>query len=236
VYRRKATPGEQLRGEAANQYLEQEYLPQHNRRFAREPRQPEDYHGRKPTAREWHEIFRLETERALGNDWVIPHHGRYLQLQPGQRRYGPSPSKALLCEYKDGVVEVYYRGERMRLHEIVEPAREVAEAQPATAPIRVGRKAKPDHPWRLGYQMRVGSRAPLAAPSGCPASFRFPLKSRATLQDAGQQTTFTRKGTFLTSFDNPSALSLTLPPAARYPSRCSLRYLRPLACFRGPVR
>jgi hypothetical protein len=37
--------------QAANQYLEQEYLPEHNRRFARQPAQAEDYHGRKPTAR-----------------------------------------------------------------------------------------------------------------------------------------------------------------------------------------
>src|SRR6202163_1085746 len=44
---------------AANQYLEKEYLPEHNRRFARPAAKPEDYHGRKPTARELREIFRL---------------------------------------------------------------------------------------------------------------------------------------------------------------------------------
>ncbi len=122
VYKRKATPGEQLRGEvpvtqfgrmcqklgiqiiaasspqakgrvernhgthqdrlikklrrkgiasyeAANQYLEQEYLPQHNRRFARPPAQAEDYHGHKPSRRELREIFRLESRRSISNDW-----------------------------------------------------------------------------------------------------------------------------------------------------------------------
>src|SRR5437870_10826477 len=34
----------------ANQYLENEYLAQHNRRFAQPPAQPQDYHGRKLTA------------------------------------------------------------------------------------------------------------------------------------------------------------------------------------------
>jgi len=66
---------------AANQFLEKEYLPQHNRRFARVPAKPEDYHGRKPTARELRQIFRLETERRISNDWVLRHEGRYLQLQ-----------------------------------------------------------------------------------------------------------------------------------------------------------
>ena len=35
--------------EAANQYLEEKYLPEHNRRFAQAAAQAEDYHRRKPT-------------------------------------------------------------------------------------------------------------------------------------------------------------------------------------------
>jgi len=217
VYRRKATPGEQLRGEAgvtqfgrmcqklgieiiaasspqakgrvernhgthqdrlikklrrrgiashaaANQYLEQEYLPQHNRRFAQPPAQLEDYHGRKPRAGELREIFRLETERTISNDWVIRHAGRWLQLQPPQRRYGPTRSKALVCEYEQGSVEVYYRGERMAFHPIVPPIPEVAERQPPAASRRMRRSPQPDHPWRVGYQMRVALRTAQAAP------------------------------------------------------------------------
>jgi transposase len=217
VYRRKATPGEQLRGEvavtqfgrmceklgiqiiaasspqakgrvernhgthqdrlikklrrqgiasyqAANQYLEQEYLPQHNRRFARPPAQAEDYHGGTPSRRALREIFRLESRRSISNDWVVRYEGRWLQLHPGSRRYGPTQSKALVCEYEDGSVEVYYRGARINFHEIAEPVRAVAETRSGAACIRLRRKAKPDHPWRLGYQMRLGMRTPLAAP------------------------------------------------------------------------
>ena len=88
--------------EATNEYLEKEYLPEHNRRFARPAAKPEDYHRRKPTARELRQIFRLETERTISNDWVIRYEGRYLQLRPGQRRYGPTQSKALVCESEEG--------------------------------------------------------------------------------------------------------------------------------------
>src|SRR4029077_9686500 len=66
--------------EAANQYLEQEYLPQHNRRFAGAAAQPEDYPGSRPSPRALRQIFRLETERTIGNDWVIRHGGRCWQL------------------------------------------------------------------------------------------------------------------------------------------------------------
>ena len=139
--------------EAANEYLEKQYLPEHNRRFARVAAKPEDYHGRKPTPRELREIFRLETERTISNDWVIRHEGRYLQLQPaGQGRYGPTQSKALVCEWEDGAMEVYYRGERIAFTELKEPIRKISEPLPPAARAIVVRKAKKDHPWRQGYQ------------------------------------------------------------------------------------
>jgi len=138
--------------EAANEYLEKEYLPEHNRRFARAATKPEDYHGRKPTARELREILRLESERTIANDWVVRHEGRYLQLQPGQRRYGPTRSKALLCEWEDGVREVYYRGQRVAFTELKEPVRKTVRPIPPAARAIVVRKAKPDHPWRQSYQ------------------------------------------------------------------------------------
>jgi hypothetical protein len=43
----------------------------------------------------------LETERTISNDWVIHHEGGYLQLQPATRRYGPTKSQALVCEWED---------------------------------------------------------------------------------------------------------------------------------------
>src|SRR6266567_3463721 len=139
--------------EAANEYLEKQYLPEHNRRFARVAAKPEDYHGRKPTPRELREIFRLETERTISNDWVIRHEGRYLQLQPaGQGRYGPTQSKALVCEWEDGAMEVYYRGERIAFTELKEQIRKISEPLPPAARAIVVRKAKKDHPWRQGYQ------------------------------------------------------------------------------------
>jgi hypothetical protein len=116
--------------ETANEYLEAQYLPEHNRRLARLAAKPEDYHGRKPSARELRQIFRLETERTISNDWVIRHQSRYLQLQPGQRGCGPAQSKALVCEWEDGAREVYYRGERVAFIELKEPIRKTARPTP----------------------------------------------------------------------------------------------------------
>ena len=152
--------------EAANEYLQKQYLPEHNRRFARPPASPEDYHGRKPIARELHEIFRLETERSISNDWVIRHDGRSLQLNPGSRHYGPTQSKALVCEWENGNRQIYYRGEPIAFTELQQPIQ--ASPQPrrsAPRPIVI-RKAKKDHPWRQRYQnMRPRVPTPaIAAP------------------------------------------------------------------------
>src|SRR5215475_3005770 len=138
--------------EAANEYLQKQYLPEHNRRFARPSASSEDYHGRKPTARELHEIFRLETERSISNDWVIQYEGRSLQLNPGSGHYGPRPSKALVCQWEDGNIQIYYRGENIAFTELKERLQTSPKLRPSAPPPIVIRKAKKDHPWRQGYQ------------------------------------------------------------------------------------
>ena len=147
---------------AANQDLEEKYLVDHNRRFARVAAEPEDYHRRKPRAWELREIFRLETERALGNDWVIRHHGRYLQLQPGQKHHRSSKSKALVCEWEDGSMAIYYQGEKMSFRELPEAPPKAIRPAPAVAQVRVRRPAKKDHPWHQSYK----SMSPAAVPFG----------------------------------------------------------------------
>jgi hypothetical protein len=148
--------------EAANQYLEEKYLAEHNQRFAREAAEPEDYHRRKPKAWELRQIFRLETERAIGNDWVIRHHGHYLQLRPGQRYRGSTKSKAVVCEWEDSSMAIYHRGEKMAFTELAEAPPKAILPLPAIAQVRRRIPAKQDHPWRQSYKsLQPAFAAPL---------------------------------------------------------------------------
>ncbi|HVG92799.1 MAG TPA: hypothetical protein VNB54_14990 [Alphaproteobacteria bacterium] len=147
--------------EAANQYLEEKYLAEHNQRFARTAAEPEDYHRRKPPAWELRQICRLETERAIGNDWVIRHHGRYLQLRPGQRYRGSIKSKALVCEWEDDSMAIYHQGEKMVFAELSEAPLKAIPPRAVIVQVRVRRAAKEDHPWRQSYK---GIQPGLAAP------------------------------------------------------------------------
>ena len=66
--------------ESANEYLKSEYLPEHNRRFAHAAAPPEDYHRSRPSRAALDEVFRLETGRVIGNDWVVRYENRFLQV------------------------------------------------------------------------------------------------------------------------------------------------------------
>lgn len=142
--------------EGANTFLKQEYLPEHNQRFATQAASQEDFHMKKPSKRALDDVFRLEEERTLSNDWVVQYDNRFLQVERTGRQHAPAKAKVTVCEWEDGRIEIRYRGERFAWHPI--------EARPAaTPPTPIHRRSRkpapppPQHPWRDSYQkMRVG--------------------------------------------------------------------------------
>ena len=142
-----------------------------------------------------HEIFRLETERAISNDWVVRHEGRLLQLQPKQRRYGPTKGKALVCEWEDGSREVYYRGERIAFNELKELPQKAPNSAAPVARAIVVRKAKKDHPWRRGFgNMKPWMPSPAKPAPHLGMHLTLRPNFRASLQGTCQGEKTTKKG------------------------------------------
>ncbi len=137
--------------EALNVYLRNEYLPEHNERFAREAAEPQDYHRPAPGAAELDRIFRLEHERTIGNDGVVRYRGRFYQLQAGP---APAQGKVLVCEGRYGTIRIEYRERELRFVEIAAPARPGLQAVKRSAEQRramaaaVRRPAAANHPWK----------------------------------------------------------------------------------------
>src|ERR1039457_6466896 len=102
---------------AANEFLEKEYLQEHNQRFRHVAAAEQDYHRPAPKPKELDEIFRLETERVIGNDWVVRYENRYLQVQTPGRRQAPAKAKVVVCEWEDGRLEIRYRGQKLQWEE-----------------------------------------------------------------------------------------------------------------------
>src|SRR5229473_190470 len=173
--------------EAANVYLERDYLPEHNGRFARAAAKAEDYHRGAPRAAELDRIFCLEKERTISNDGVVRYQNRWFQLVAQSRPRASAQDRVLVCEGRHGNIAIEYRGRTLRWQEIPAPRPPMEiESQPAVnpgtqpKPPRVQRKWVPpsNHPWReaarRGEQQRarklaaMAARASLAWPSASP--------------------------------------------------------------------
>ena len=152
---------------AVNQYLEQEYCDDHNRRFAVDAASEVDYHLPAPGAKRLREIFRLETERVLGNDWVVRYENRLYQVEGHSKNYAPAKSKVMVCEWEDRSMEIHYRGRKLSCQEIKErpskPEVAVSNRKPSSA------VPPPNHPWRKSYQDMPALGSPGAA-EGAPIS------------------------------------------------------------------
>ena len=135
---------------AVNEYLK-EYLPEHNRRFAKLAASREDYHCAKPSKGNLDEIFRIETERTIGNDWVVRHQGRLFQVAR-ESGYAPAHSKVMVCEWEDGRLEIRYRDKRLAYEEIQQRPANPVPAVPKAARRRTPTPPPAGHPWRQNYQ------------------------------------------------------------------------------------
>jgi len=129
--------------EEANVYLQQEYLPEHNGRFRRTAAEAEDYHRRVPSAAELRVVFRLETERVIGNDWVVRYDNRFFQVQAQSRKWAPAQGKVVVCEWQDGTVEIEYRGQKLPWKEILSAGPRVSAEVGASRQFRVAACATP---------------------------------------------------------------------------------------------
>lgn len=156
--------------EAANAFLDAEYWADHNQRFAQAPASPDDFHVAVPRGVQLDQVFRLELQRTVSNDWVVRYDNRLLQLE---RQSGRPPARSTVQVLEDaaGQIEIRYRDHRMQWTEITAPrlippvasATPPPSAQPVAAPSR-RRGQCADHPWHQavtdhhGYQQFAKDR------------------------------------------------------------------------------
>jgi transposase len=132
--------------EAANVFVETEYWPEHNQRFAQRPASSEDFHVPVPRGLRLETVFRLETERTVSNDWVVRYANRWFQLER-QSGHAPARSRVLVCEAADGHIAIRYRDRLMRWTEIT-PGTVPAPVVPRTPTPPPRPRVKHTRPWR----------------------------------------------------------------------------------------
>ena len=145
----------------ANAYLEEHYLAEHNRRYAHAAVASADYHRRRPTARQLDEVFWLEAERVVSEDWVVRYNNRLLQLERQSQHWAPAKSRVRVRENESGEVAIHYRNQRLGFRElkasIALGERRGAAPSPAPPSPTLRRSLPPasDHPWRKGFSAKA---------------------------------------------------------------------------------
>ena len=133
---------------------DQDYLAEHNRRYAQAAAAAADYHRRRPRARQLDEVFWLEEERVVSEDWVVRYQNRLLQLERPSRPRIPAKSRVLVRENQVGEIAIHYREHRLVFRDLKAASTELSGgrgAAPSPAPPSPRPKScipAPDHPWR----------------------------------------------------------------------------------------
>ena len=158
---------------AANRFLEENYIRDHNRHFARTASSEADFHRKRPRKRELDAIFQLERERVVSLDWVVSYNGRLLQLERQSRHHAPAKSRVLVREDQAGELAIEYRGHKLAFTKIApRPARDPAPP-PAPCVVRPASRANNTpsnkHPWRQAFN-----------PMQAPLTPRLPTATQGT--------------------------------------------------------
>lgn len=163
--------------EAANAFLEGQFLQELNHRFTVEPKRPADVHRRKPKAGELDRVLSFQESRVVQNDWTVSWRGRCFQLTEQNRRLALARRRVQVCEHLDGTIHLVYHERELAWEELPERPRRIVPSP--TLPIsasRVRHRPAADHPWR-----RRMSTSPLAAARPpCSATVAtLPARSKA---------------------------------------------------------
>lgn len=140
--------------EAANRYLWDSYIPEHNGRYAVEPADSSDLHRPLLPAHNLDEILSLRTERVVAQDFTLRFQNRYFQILARQPVRVRPKDKVFIERRLDGSTHLRFEGSYLNFKPIDKPPRLPRKAfQPelwARRPRKHPRPA-PDHPWRRGF-------------------------------------------------------------------------------------
>ena len=93
--------------EAANRFIAESYLPDHNARFAKPPERPERAFV-PATLAQVHDILCRHEARTVGNDNTVRYRGLWLQIPPSPLRPHFVKAKVRVHEYPDGALAIFH--------------------------------------------------------------------------------------------------------------------------------
>lgn len=143
--------------EPANQYLDDTFLPDLNRRFTVASRDRGDLHRAIPAGVQLKDVLCFEEPRVVQNDWTVRWRHRYFQIGRQHEALHLAKRTIIVRERLDGSIALLYRGQRLQFRECA--VRPVPKPVVAPGKPRAPWTPPADHPWRKGGPFSGGRRA-----------------------------------------------------------------------------
>jgi hypothetical protein len=158
--------------EAAQTYLEEEYLPQWNQTFTVLPAGSTDAHRPLRAEHELAAILSLVEERIVASDYTIRYEGKIYQIARGDIRPGLRGGRVRVEQRLDGSMAVKYRPYRLSVAECPAPPKTPLPRKRVSAPRPRPRVV---HNWMKDFQLHksppLGVILPGATRGGSPTFF-----------------------------------------------------------------
>jgi hypothetical protein len=135
------------------------YLPEYNRKYAKEAVEKADFHRPIANKRALDTLFSIKTDRSLRNDFTIAHNKKLYQIKSNIRA-----KKVTVEERTDGTMRILHNGQRLKYQEIfVRPIQDKRSVQKPKA-LRSWKPSQ-SHPWKSPARAMVKARIELQAAS-----------------------------------------------------------------------
>ena len=137
--------------DAANVFLKNSYIPEHNKKFEVVPQEKADFHR---SANEFnvHSIFCLKFERIIGNDYTVSFKQEWLQIERRQKILVRCGEKITIHQHFDRTIDIIKQGKRLIFKRLVKQPKVNPEKKPKEDDKRgkkvVYKKPSSAHPWR----------------------------------------------------------------------------------------
>jgi len=129
---------------AANRYLWEEYIPDHNARCEVNPAQSGDAHRPLLPAQDLDAILCLRTRREVQNDFTVRYRNRFFQIEEEQPVRVYRKAQITVQERLDGSIHLVFKGRALNFHAIPgRPLQTVPHSKPRTVTPRVRVRQRP---------------------------------------------------------------------------------------------
>lgn len=152
-----------------NDYLDDVFLKELNRRFTVPARERQNLHRPIPLGLRLEDVLCWEDERVVQNDWTVRWRNQWFQVQARHAGLALAGKRVTVRRLLDDSIQLVWRGQKLRYQVLLN--RPIARPVPARIPeARASRAPPPGHPWQRAIRAEIDQRRaskPAPPPPAC---------------------------------------------------------------------